>query len=159
MDRMRESIFAYLVSLFGHGDLSGLSFLDLFAGSGVIALEAVSRGAKPVDLVEKDRSKIGVLLKNAALVSRESLTCHFMAAELFLRNSKSKWDIIFCDPPFPYRFHAALMESIAAGELLTPSGRALIHRPAEKPLPEQVGALARLDQKVYGRSVVDVYGY
>ena len=52
MDRMRESLFAIL------GDLSGKSFLDLFSGSGTIAIEAVSRGASHVELVEKDKIKI-----------------------------------------------------------------------------------------------------
>ena len=49
MDRMRESVFAVL------GPLNGASFLDLFSGSGTIAIEAVSRGASSVELVEKDR--------------------------------------------------------------------------------------------------------
>ena len=51
MDRMRESLFSIL------GDLSGRSFLDLFSGSGLVGLEAASRGADPVDLVEKDPGK------------------------------------------------------------------------------------------------------
>ena len=61
MDRMRESVFAIL------GDLSGKSFLDLFSGSGTIAIEAVSRGASHVELVEKDTIKIGTVLKNVAV--------------------------------------------------------------------------------------------
>jgi 16S rRNA (guanine(966)-N(2))-methyltransferase RsmD len=58
MDRMRESIFAVL------GDLSGLSFLDIFSGSGIIALEAASRGAGPVEAVEMDPHKRKTLIKN-----------------------------------------------------------------------------------------------
>jgi len=56
MDKMRESCFAVL------GDMSGKSFLDLFSGSGIIALEAVSRGAKHAVLCEKDKLKIKTLL-------------------------------------------------------------------------------------------------
>ena len=68
MDRMRESVFAIL------GDLSGKSFLDLFSGSGTIAIEAVSRGASHVELVEKDTIKIGTVLKNVAVTEvRNSL--------------------------------------------------------------------------------------
>ena len=63
MDRMRESLFAIL------GDLGGKSFLDLFTGSGMCGLEAYSRGAYPVVLVEKDKDKFPILLKNAALFS------------------------------------------------------------------------------------------
>ena len=56
MDRMRESVFAVL------GPLNGASFLDLFSGSGTIAIEAVSRGAGSVELVEKDRIKTQTVL-------------------------------------------------------------------------------------------------
>ena len=52
MDRMRESLFSIL------GDLTGKSFLDMFAGSGILSLEAASRGATKIDLVEKDKLKI-----------------------------------------------------------------------------------------------------
>ena len=62
MDRMRESLFAIL------GDLSGLSFLDLFSGSGVVAIEAASRGAEPIVLVEMDRGKKATIEKNLSII-------------------------------------------------------------------------------------------
>ena len=77
MDRMRESVFSIL------GDLSGLSFLDLFTGSGVCGLEAYSRGAYPVYLVEKDADKFPVLLKNVSMADKK-LECKRMSAETFL---------------------------------------------------------------------------
>jgi 16S rRNA (guanine966-N2)-methyltransferase len=58
MDRMRVSLFSIL------GDLSGCSFLDLYSGSGVLGIEAASRGADPVLLVEMDRRKRETILKN-----------------------------------------------------------------------------------------------
>ena len=63
MDRMRESLFSIL------GDLSGLSFLDLFSGSGCVAIEAASRGASPIHLVEMDRGKKETIEKNLSFVS------------------------------------------------------------------------------------------
>ena len=65
MDKMRESVFAIL------GDLDGKSWLDLFSGSGTIAIEAVSRGASNVELCEKDRLKIKTVLENVSLTERE----------------------------------------------------------------------------------------
>src|SRR5690606_22997869 len=62
MDRMRESVFSIL------GPLAGLSFCDIFSGSGIIALEAASRGAFPVVSVEGDRGKRRILEKNAGIV-------------------------------------------------------------------------------------------
>lgn len=154
MDRMRESVFAIL------GDLNGKSFLDLFSGSGTIAIEAVSRGAKIVELVEKDRIKIDTILQNVSVTEKEmdnKILCHFMPVEYFLKRCKDKFDYIFCDPPFPYKFHQNLIEIISQKELLTDTGIALIHRPEEKPLPEIIGILKRSDQRVYGRSIVDFY--
>ncbi|MCR4941157.1 MAG: 16S rRNA (guanine(966)-N(2))-methyltransferase RsmD [Treponemataceae bacterium] len=154
MDRMRESFFAIL------GDLSGKSFLDLFSGSGTIAIEAVSRGAEHVVLCEKDKIKIKTVLENVSVtekVMHNKIECHFMPVELFIKRSKAKYDIIFCDPPFPYKFHRELIESISQGSLLTDKGVLLIHRPAEKEMPDKIGNLRKKDFRIYGRSIVDFY--
>ncbi|MGP1577740.1 MAG: 16S rRNA (guanine(966)-N(2))-methyltransferase RsmD [Treponema sp.] len=150
MDRMRESLFAIL------GNLEGLSFLDLFTGSGICGLEAYSRGAYPVVLIEKDQGKFPVLLKNAAYADRK-LECRCMPVELYLQRSKMTFDIIYLDPPFPYQFHEDLLRTIAKKSILNPKGLAVIHRPKEQELPELIGSLIRIDQRIYGRSVVDFY--
>ena len=150
MDRMRESIFALL------GDLQGRSFLDLFSGSGIIALEAASRGADPVEAVEMDPLKRKTLLQNAAL-SPVRIRCRFMAAELYVRLAKTAFHIIFCDPPFPYRYKWDLAGAIAASPLMDAGTLLLVHRPREDPPPEGLGGLARGAPKVYGRSVVDFF--
>lgn len=150
MDKMKESIFSVL------GDLTGFSFLDLFSGSGSIALEASSRGADPVYLVEKDKIKIQTILENVSL-ARNKIECRFTSAELFLKRNKTKFDIIFCDPPFPYNFHIDLVSLCDSTEALTERGMVLIHRPEEKKMPDTIGNLHRSDQRVFGRSIVDFY--
>ena len=150
MDRMRESLFAIL------GDLDGKSFLDLFTGSGMCGLEAYSRGAYPVVLVEKDQDKFPILLKNAALAEKK-LDCKCMPVELYLQRTKESFDIIYLDPPFPYRFHYELLCAIAEKPVLTASGLVLIHRPKEKELPDHILSLSRIDKRIYGRSIVDFY--
>ena len=65
MDRMRESLFSIL------GDLTGCSFLDLFSGSGCVAIEAASRGASQIHLVEMDRGKKATIEKNLSFVEEE----------------------------------------------------------------------------------------
>lgn len=150
MDRMRESLFAIL------GDLEGKAFLDLFTGSGMCGLEAYSRGAYPVVLVEKDKHKFPILLKNAALADRK-LECKCMPVELYLQRSKNTFDIIYLDPPFPYQFHYELLRIIAEKSVLAAGGLTLIHRPKEKDLPGEILSLTRIDQRVYGRSIVDFY--
>lgn len=155
MDRMRESVFSIL------GDLEGKSFLDLFSGSGTIAIEAVSRGASHVELCEKDKIKVETIFENvkAAEEVGVKIKCHFMPVEYFVKRCKTKFDYIFFDPPFPYKFHEQLIFEADKNGLLNPDGTILVHRPEEHAMPDTIGNLRRKDQRVYGRSIVDFYGY
>jgi len=147
---MRESVFAVL------GDLSGLSFLDLFSGSGIIALEAASRGASPVACVEKDPAKFPVLLRNVSIAS-ERIECKSMPVERFLLRNKTPYSIVFCDPPFPYQYRADLLRSLAEGPSSAPGGLVVLHFPIEDRPPETVGELELEDEREYGRSHVRFY--
>lgn len=156
MDRMRESIFDIIGP-----SLPGKSFLDLFSGSGTIAIEAVSHGATEVSLCEMDKAKAKTVFKNVAIAEEVNvrINCHFMAVELFLKRHKGKYDFIFLDPPFPYKFRQELIETISAREMLNPDGTVLIHFPVEDMLPDQIGNLVKTDTRVYGRSIVHFYKY
>jgi 16S rRNA (guanine(966)-N(2))-methyltransferase RsmD len=150
MDRMRESVFAVL------GDLAGLSFLDLFSGSGVIALEAASRGASPIACVEKDPSKFTLLLRNVSIAS-ERIECKSMPVERFIMRNKTPYSVTFCDPPFPYRYRAELLSSLAKGGSVAPGGLVLMHFPHEDPLPDVSLSLSVVDERQFGRSIVRFY--
>ncbi|MEJ5189217.1 RsmD family RNA methyltransferase [Treponema sp. J25] len=150
MDRMRESVFAIL------GDLSGKSFLDLFSGSGIIALEAASRGASPIEAVEKDPRKRSQLLRNVA-ISPVHIHCHFMAVELYVKRAKNSFDVIFCDPPFPYAYKKELLEAISTSPLMQETSLLLIHYPREEQFETPPGKLMLTDRRQYGRSLVDFY--
>lgn len=156
MDRMRESVFAVL------GDLSGKSWLDLFSGSGTIAIEAVSRGAEHVELCEKDKIKINTILENVSVTESQcgvKIQCHFMPVEYFIKRCKNSFDYIFFDPPFPYKFHEQLVLEADKKGMLNKDGTILVHRPEEHFMPEKIGNLTRTDQRIYGRSIVDFYSY
>lgn len=156
MDRMRESVFAIL------GDLEGKSWLDLFSGSGTIAIEAVSRGSKEVQLCEKDKIKIKQVLENVSITEKElgvKIGCHFMAVELFLKRCKDKFDYIFLDPPFPYKFRLDLLKIIEQRKLVKEGGFVMIHFPEEDMLPELIGTLSLKDKRIYGRSIVNFYSF
>ena len=150
MDRMRESVFACL------GELSGLSFLDIFSGSGIIALEAASRGAVLVEAVEQDKLKRKTLLENVSISPRR-INCRFMPAELYIKRAKVPFDIIFLDPPFPYQFKWELMANIASSLLVKNESRILIHRPNKDFLKDSIQFLEKTDSREYGRSVVDFF--
>lgn len=150
MDRMRESIFAIL------GDLSGLSFLDIFSGSGIIALEAASRGAEYIEAVEIDPIKRKTLLENVS-ISPKRINCRFISAELYVKRAKRPFNIIFCDPPFSYQFKWQLINSIASSPLMEKDSLLLLHRPREDHPDDPLPFLSRVKSKEYGRSIVDFF--
>ncbi|MDR3301052.1 MAG: RsmD family RNA methyltransferase [Spirochaetaceae bacterium] len=153
MDRMRESVFAVL------GNIEGKSFLDLFTGSGIIALEAASRKARPLEAVEMDGGKRRVLLDNVKL-SAERIHCHFMPVELYVKRMGAKgkrFDYIFCDPPFPYKYKGELLANIARSTLMDESSLLMLHHPSSEFFDAGVLALTPQDRREYGRSVVDFF--
>jgi 16S rRNA (guanine(966)-N(2))-methyltransferase RsmD len=152
MDRMRESVFAII-----QARLPGSSFLDLFSGSGVIALEAWSRGAARVVMVEQDKGKRQVLTENS-LLAEGAATVRIMPVERCLKfMSDDPFDFVFLDPPFPYKFKAQLLQMAGESRLLAEGAMVLIHHPKEDRLPEEIGGLVQTDLRMYGRSVVRFY--
>jgi 16S rRNA (guanine966-N2)-methyltransferase len=150
MDKMRESVFACL------GDLTGLSFLDIFTGSGIIAIEAASRGASFIEAVEQDKLKRKTLLDNVS-IAPVRINCRFMPAELYVKRAKTAFDIIFMDPPFPYQYKWELTEKIALSSLTAGESRLLIHRPREDAQKTEIQYLEKTDSREYGRSIVDFF--
>jgi len=152
MEKMRESIFSIL------GDLKGQSFLDIFSGSGIMALEAASRGAAYIEAVEKDPLKRRTLLENVG-ISPVRISCRFMPAELYIKRAKRPFDFIFCDPPFNYKFKAELLESIAQSVLMNEGSTLIIHHPDEnlyQKLPDNLVIKKRRD---FGLSVVHFFSH
>ena len=152
MDRMRESLFSIL------GDLSGCSFLDLFSGSGCVAIEAASRGAEPIHLVEMDRGKKETIEKNLSFVEEEK-HLYMMDAMRYIMTSVMRYDIIYADPPFNMEGKVALAERIAKKGILKEHGLFIIHYPEEEKelWPERIEGLIFKDERKYGRSMVRFY--
>lgn len=150
MDRMRESVFSIL------GPLDGLTFLDLFAGSGVMALEAISRGATHATLVERDPRKRPVMVRNLALAPGQT-TLITAPVERYVARCRDAFDVVFLDPPFSYRFKADLLERVGRRAMLRPRGRLVIHYPSVEALPDRAGSLLLADERRYGGSLVRFY--
>lgn len=94
-DRVRETLFNWLGQ-----KLDGLRCLDLFAGSGILGIEAASRGAALVTLVEKERRAFVQLQKNASLFKDSRLQLHCGDAVHFRPPLQQGYDVIFLDPPY-----------------------------------------------------------
>jgi 16S rRNA (guanine(966)-N(2))-methyltransferase RsmD len=152
MDRMRESMFAIL------GSQEGAGWLDLFSGSGSIGIEAASRGATTIHLVEKDRQKKETVMQNIAFVE-EDITLFLHDVFRFLSNAKTTYDVIYADPPFSMEDKIRLLRSVNDHNLLREEGLFIIHYPVEEKSqwPERYGDLLFIDERAYGRSTLRFY--
>jgi len=94
-DRVRETLFNWLGQ-----DLTGQSTLDLFAGSGALSLEALSRGAALAVAVDRDPALVAALAETARGFGATGLEAHAAAARAWLASERRRFDAIFLDPPF-----------------------------------------------------------
>lgn len=151
-DRVRESLFGALESA---DALRGAAVLDLYAGSGALGLEAASRGAASVDLVEKAPRAASVAGRNAAKVAKAvgretSIRVHRSSADAYLRTAAPGFELVFLDPPYDL----AEIELAATLALLDPLLRAgatvIIERAARSPEPILPPGLEVTRSKRYG---------
>ena len=150
MDRMRESLFAILY------DLNNKSFLDLYSGSGIVVIEAASRGAEPVYLIEKDVGKRITILKNLSFV--ESLIQLIMTpCERYIKKTKEKFDFIYCDPPFKKENKEEIIKLIQQHNIVNAHGSIIMHAPAEDIFLVAYDNITLYDKRKYGRSVLYFY--
>lgn len=125
-DRVKEAIFSALAM-----DLHGKSVLDLFAGSGALGIEALSRGAGAVTFVEQDRVCLGIIRKNIETLAAADKTMLVKAdVRTFVRTCATAFDLILMDPPY----HKGLASQLAPHvyNLVNPGGVLVIeHSPRE----------------------------
>jgi 16S rRNA (guanine966-N2)-methyltransferase len=122
-DRVRETLFNWLGQ-----DLSGRTCLDLFAGSGALGFEALSRGAASAVMVEKDSAVLRALRENAQKLGAENLTVVRGDALEFAGETPSRFDVIFVDPPYRLGLQAAALTLVR--RLLAPHGRVYVESPS-----------------------------
>lgn len=161
-DRVREAVFSALAhwnhALDSSADqqLSNIRLLDLFAGSGAIGLEAASRGAKRVDMVESVRSVCQLIERNACHAGlAERIRVHHAKAAAFLtKPSLASYDIIWLDPPYGISSAqvSALIELITTGGWLADDGLVVIERSARDAPIDWPQALAESWDKRYGET-------
>ena len=149
LDRVKESLFNII-----QNDIQGCVFLDLFAGSGAIGLEAASRGAEEVILCEKNRNAIEIIKKNIQKTHLEKQTkLYEMSFENLLKKIDKKVDIIYIDPPYNTDFVYESIKIINQKKLLNNEGIIIIETDEEDRIKKQ---LENLDieierQRKYGR--------
>ena len=153
--RVREALF----SIWGER-VEGARVLELFAGSGAVALEALGRGAAAATAVERDPRALAALAANAErLGERAALTVRrgALPAELarLARRGAGPFDLAFADPPYRFTAWTELLAGLAP--LLAEDGEAVIEHSIRSVPPDEAAGLVRVDRRRYGESALSFY--
>ena len=149
-DRVREGLFSAL-----GGDLTGRSFLDLYAGSGAVGIEAASRGAAPVVLVEREARAVAAARANVAALDLSQVQVRAESVMRFLAepptgfDPTSGFDIVFLDPPYADPV-GDVLEALTVGNWLTPDSVVVVERASRDPEPGWPDGLATDRSRRYG---------
>ncbi|MCL1907349.1 MAG: 16S rRNA (guanine(966)-N(2))-methyltransferase RsmD [Propionibacteriaceae bacterium] len=157
-DRVRESVFALLASLLGTANreasaqLHGFSFLDLFAGSGAMGLEAISRGAEAVFV---DRSTARLIRGNCASLGVQAQVFS-RDVEAYLAGPSTGFHIIWMDPPYEYdtKKVEGFLNRIAAQGWLESHGLVLVERSKRSSAVEFPESFLNISSRLYGETVI-----
>jgi 16S rRNA (guanine966-N2)-methyltransferase len=147
-DRVRESLFASLEHMLG--GFGGLEVLDLYAGSGALGLEAVSRGAARAVLVERDRAAAGVARANAGIVGGK-VEVVVASVGTYLARPASPFDLVLADPPYdlPRGRIEAVLALLARG-WLADQAVVVVERPAREGDLAWPRGIVAVRRSVYG---------
>lgn len=155
-DRVRESVFNVLGQT-----CEGLTVLDLFAGTGALAFEALSRGATRAVLVDSGREAQQLCRENAeALGFTAQMELLPLPAERGigkLSERGDRFELIFADPPYAQTAVDNLLAWLTAHPLLAEGGRLVLEHSKHESAPEVAGAFTRIDQRVFGETVVSIF--
>lgn len=165
-DRVKEALFS---ALGARGLVDGALVMDLFAGSGALGIEALSRGAEHCIFVDSNRGSVSVIERNLALLhAQDRATVVFSDVLGFLRSSRSpdrSVDLAFADPPYDSDYYHDLLALVPASYLATESRNVVkVNRVIGEPLDEGRGPLVSGErcwevafERRYGESLVSVF--
>lgn len=142
-DRVRESLFNVLM---GHGLPHGARVLDLFAGTGALGLEALSRGATHVTFVDNGRIAQGLIRENIAKARRESDTMLLTNAVDKIPATSAPCNLVFADPPYGKRLGGPAVLAAQAQGWIAPNAIIVM----EDSAPQLVAGFAQIDLRRYG---------
>ncbi len=153
-DKVRKAIFDIL------GDIEGLSFLELFAGSGAIGFEAISRGVADLTLVEYNRDCLLAIKKNIESFQPQACSLYRREAEKAIKElhgDKKRFDIIFLDPPYQKDMAKKTLQTLGAYDILSPYGYIVVEHFKKDNLPDAMGDLVLFKRTRYADTHLSFY--
>ncbi|MCC6332367.1 MAG: 16S rRNA (guanine(966)-N(2))-methyltransferase RsmD [Myxococcales bacterium] len=157
-DRVRETIFNVLGQT-----CDGYNVLDLYAGTGALAFEALSRGASRAVLVDTGREAHHLIRKNAEALdmSQQLELIKEPAARALqtLARRRERFELVFSDPPYKQEAGLEVLTALDEHELLSEGGVLVLEHAKQEALPEKVGRLTRIDERAFGGTVVSMYRF
>lgn len=155
-DRVKESIFNILQARL---PLEAISVLDLFAGTGALGIEALSRGAAHATFVDRSAQSLKMLRFNIVALGCEA-RCLVIKADAmrFIEKTQDQFDLIFADPPYAYKLTAGIPHKIFSRELLKKKGFLIIEHSAATEFPDSP-LCRRLVRKKFGQTNVSFFSH
>lgn len=156
-DRLRETLFNILAAA-----VEDSVFVDAYAGTGAVGIEALSRGAKRVVFIEKHRTAVALIRKNLAVLGIEQdaevLPTDAVKGLAWLTNEGTRADFIFLDPPYAdVAEYARALEFLDKLSLLAPGGRVIVEHEKRRKLAEKLGQLVCVRTVEQGDGVLSFY--
>ena len=152
--RVREALFSIWSDR-----LEGARVLDLFAGSGAVALEAVGRGALNALAVDGDVRVVKTLEANAARLGKRLIEIRRLnlpsGLSRLVGEKAGPFDLVFADPPYDFNLYAELLQGVVP--LLAADAEIAVEHSSRRELPLEIASLTRVDVRRYGESAVSFY--
>ena len=152
-DRVKEAMFSIV-----NFDIPGASVLDLFAGTGQLGIEALSRGAKSAVFVDAREDACKIVRENLRRTKMENQAKTVRSDYLeYLKRCREKFDIILLDPPYAEVFLETALKTIAEIDILQSGGIIIAERPLGKELPCTFDGFTRSKDYKYGQTLLTLY--
>ena len=153
MDQVKEGIFSAI-----QFEVEGRRALDLFAGSGQLGIEALSRGARAAVFVDARREACQAVRENLEKTHLVQSACVVQADYLsYLAGCRERFDLVFLDPPYAEVFLENALKRISEIDILSDSGIIICERPVEKALTADYAGLTHYRDYRYGKTAVTIF--
>lgn len=154
MDGVKEYIFNVI-----RDRVEGAEVCDLFAGSGSLGIEALSRGAARAAFVDFSAESIRIIRASIAdLEIADTATVIRDEAFRFVRRTPARpFDIVFCDPPYGFSGTGEIVGELIAGGIIAPGGIVVVEHESELSLEERIGPFVRVRRRPFGRTTISMF--